>query len=91
MSQQPAIFSLWRNILLFLLLCLPLNALFVFTNPPPFINGPENQSNDPAYNVESILKISWKGSQSAQSDKVSIDLRQAVPNSTAEWVFRKFL
>ncbi|KAJ9270227.1 hypothetical protein DTO212C5_3721 [Paecilomyces variotii] len=88
MSQQPATFSLWRNTLLVLLLCLPLNALFVFTNPPPFINGPENQSNDPAYNINSILEISWKGSQSVQSDKVSIDLWQAVPNSTAEWVFQ---
>lgn len=88
MSRRPTLVStFWQNLLLVLLLCLPANALYVFTYPENHIDGPENQSNDPVFQIGSTMNIQWKESQSS---KVSIALWQAVPNTTGEVVCGKF-
>ncbi|KAJ5681745.1 uncharacterized protein N7477_001685 [Penicillium maclennaniae] len=84
MSRRPTIVATFmQKLLLVLLLCLPANALYVFTYPENHINGPENQSDDPIYHVGSTIDIQWKESQ---SNTVSIALWQAIPNTVGEFV-----
>lgn len=89
MSRRATIVSTFRqNVLLVLLLCLRVNALYVFTYPAPYNDIPENRADDPIYYIGSTLDIQWKESQ---SNKISIALWQAVPNGVGEYVCRKFL